>query len=118
MTVGESERRADVRVAVRLRAVAFGVAGAPAGIEMVTRDLSVGGALCDSPAVVPLGLPVHLRLDLTDASGAPHPVIVEALVLRVEGDGPAVLAFHFVSASPRIRQVIKSYIAKHLGRRP
>lgn len=114
MNQRDAERRVDVRAAVRLRAVVFG-AGAAGEVEMVTRDLSLGGTLCETPTALPLGRPVRLRLDLLDATGEPHPIVVEALALRVEGHGPYVVAFHFVGLTVRIQHALKAFLGRTLG---
>ncbi len=114
MDQSDSERRVDVRIDARVRAVAFGVPAASDETVMLTRDLSLGGALCESPVTVALGRPVRLRFDLTDPAGTPHPVVLTALALRAEGDGPFLIAFHFVGVPERIQHVLRGFIARML----
>jgi c-di-GMP-binding flagellar brake protein YcgR len=105
-----ADPRVNPRVEVRLRAVLFGALTGVDELELTTVNLSAGGALCESPRPVPLGRPVRLRLDLTDDSGAPHPVVIEALVLRTEGSGPYRVALHFVNVPPRILDLVRKFV--------
>jgi len=114
MDRSSSNRRVDVRLDVRVRVVAFGVPGASDQTTMETRDLSLGGMLCDSPTIVALGRPVRLRLDLPDADGVTHPVVLTALALRSDGEGPYLLAFHFVGVSDRIQHILRRFIASRM----
>ncbi len=103
-------QRVDPRAATRLRVVAFGAVQDHPELEMTTRDLSAGGALCESRVPVPLGRSVRLRLDLTTDSGTLQPVALQAIVLRVEGSGPFTVAFHFVNPPERVRDLIRQFV--------
>ncbi|HEU4402199.1 MAG TPA: PilZ domain-containing protein [Candidatus Polarisedimenticolia bacterium] len=108
--------RLDPRVSTRVRVTVFGDPPGQREIAMTTRDLSAGGALCDSPHPLPLGRPVRMRLDLADDSGAPHPVVLKAIVLRVEGESPHVIAFHFVEVPARLLELIRRFVLSTLKR--
>jgi hypothetical protein len=108
------EGRLDPRVAVRVRVVVFGAGPGPSDLEMTTRNLSSSGTLCDSQAAIPLATPVTARLDLTDDSGAPRPVVVQALVVRLEGSGPYRVALHFVGPPARVLDALKRFVARSL----
>lgn len=110
--------RLEPRAAVRLRVVVFGVSPDRPETEMTTRDLSGGGVLCDSALSIPLGKPLKLRLDLTNEAGLPHPVILEAIALRVEGTGPCAVAFHFTEAPERIREQVRRFVVRALRPAP
>ncbi len=106
--------RIDQRAQVRVRGVLF--TGDPPGgeVEVATVNLSGGGALCDSPVAPALGSIVRLRLDLSNPDGTPLPIVVEALVLRVEGQGPCVVAVHFVNPPMRVGDLIRRFVFRHL----
>jgi hypothetical protein len=106
--------RLDPRAAARVRVTVFGAGPGPSDLVMTTRNLSSSGALCESPVVIGLALQVTARLDLTDDSGAPHPVVVEALVVRVDGGGPFLVALHFVSPPARVLEILKRFVASAL----
>jgi hypothetical protein len=57
---------------------------------------------------------VRLRFDLTDPGGAPHPVVLTALALRADGQGPCLIAFHFVGVPDRIQHILKGFIVRML----
>jgi len=109
------DTRIDPRAEVRLAAAIFGAGPDHPEIAATTRNLSVGGALCECSVPVPLGRPVKLRLDLPDDSGASHAVILEALVLRVEGGTPCVVALHFINVPARILALIKRFVFRSAG---
>lgn len=115
MKLLENDQRLDPRVRARVPAAVFGGAGALQGVPLVTFNLSLGGALCDSDTEIPLGGPVTLRLDLQDETGALHPAVLEAIVLRVEGRGPFRVAFHFVSVPARAADLLKSFVRRLLA---
>ena len=106
--------RVDPRVDARIPAVLYPAAAA-AAIPAETENLSAGGALCRSDAAIDVGGTVKIRLDLTDVSGAPQPVVLEAIVLRVTGAGPFLVALHFVEVPPRIVDLLKRYIIRAKG---
>jgi hypothetical protein len=118
MSRDPTDHRLDPRATVRLRVVAFGAGPGQADLEMVTRNLSAGGALCESPVPVPLAAPLTTRIDLTDEAGAAHPVVVEALVLRVEGGGPCLVALHFVDPPARVLEHLKGFVARTVRAAP
>ena len=99
---------------MRIRVVVFGAGTGRQEIEMSTRDMSSGGVLCESPELIPLGKPVRVRLDLTTDSGAPQQVVLEGIALRVDGQGPFDVAFHFVNAPERIREMIRRFVLRSL----
>lgn len=108
------DARVDPRVDVRVPVVVFGAAPDRQEIEMVTRNLSAGGTLCESAVSVPLGTPVSLRLDLADEAGVVHPVVSGAIAVRVEGAGPFTVAFHFVNAPARVVDRVKRFVFRAL----
>lgn len=77
---------------------------------MTTFNLSRGGALCDSEVAVPPGSTVKLRLDLEDPPGTLQPVVLEAIVLRVEGRGPFLVAFHFTAVPGSTADILNAYV--------
>ena len=107
-----AECRLDPRAAARVRVTVFGAGPGSSDLVMTTRNLSSSGVLCESPAAIALALQVTARLDLTDDSGAPHPVVVEALVVRVEGGGPYLVALHLASPPARVLEVLKRFVAR------
>ena len=74
--------------------------GNPRAVRVHTRDLGVGGALCDSPEPLPEGTSVSLRLTLpaTRTTGS-ETIVIAATITRVEGSTPFTLALKF--ADPR-----------------
>ncbi len=114
MSQNKRDVRLDPRAEVRVKVVVFGASPERRNVAMVTRDLSAGGALCESDAAVPPGRPFKMQLDLASESGALHPVVLEAIVLRVEGSGPFAVAFHFVDVPERIRDLIRRFVVRHL----
>ena len=115
MEKGAGNSRLDSRVAVRLRVLVFRTSADLPELEMVTRDLSVGGMLCESTAAVPLGEMVRLSLDLTRETGEAQPVALQAIPLRIGGSGPYAVAFHFVNAPRRVLDLIRRFVARTLG---
>ena|SRR6266481_6360994 len=107
--------RLDSRVVVRLRVLIFGTSEDHPEMEMVTLDLSVGGMLCESSLPVPLGEMVRLSLDLTRETGEAQPVALQAIPLRIGGNGPYTVAFHFVNAPRRVVDLIMRFVARRLG---
>lgn len=112
MTSSGQEYRLNTRVAARVPAVVFGTTGGLREIPMTTRNLSLGGALCTSVAAVPPGATVKLRLDLEDEAGVNRPVVLEAIILRVEGRGPYEVAFHFTSVPAATAAILKDYLQR------
>jgi hypothetical protein len=58
---------------------------------------------------------VTLQLDLPDEAGTPHPAVLEAIVLRVDGRGPFQVAFHFVSVPARAADLLRAYVQRLLA---
>lgn len=114
MTPIDKDNRLDPRIRTRVRAVVFGRTGDLLEIPMVTVNLSRGGALCESDAPVPLGGTVNLRLDLETGAGAPQPVVLEAIVLRVEGRGPFQVALHFSAVPAAAAGILRAYLERLL----
>ncbi len=114
MSQDKTSPRLDPRVVARLRVTAFGALAGRSEIEMTTVNLSAGGAFCESPVAPPLGQSLKLRIDLTDEGGAIHPVVAEALVVRIEGAGPFVVALHFVNTPERVRDLLKRFVLRLL----
>ena len=110
----KSSPRLDPRAEARARVIVFGVDEALDQIAMETSNLSAGGALCDSGFLMPVGRAVKVRLDLVDPGGEPQPVVVEAIVLRVEGTGPFQVAFHFLNVPQRVSDLIKRYVMRQI----
>lgn len=109
------DARIDLRAEVRLPAAIFGADPDHPEIAAITRNLSTGGALCECAVPLPLGQPIKLRLELPDDTGAPHSVILEALVLRVEGGTPCVIALHFINVPARILELVKRFVFRRDG---
>jgi c-di-GMP-binding flagellar brake protein YcgR len=107
--------RLDSRVVVRLKVLIFGTSEDHPELEMVTRDLSVGGMLCESTLPVPLGEMARLSLDLTRETGGVQPVALQAIPLRIGGNGPYTVAFHFVNAPRRVVDLIRKFVARTVG---
>lgn len=114
MTTSDRDNRLDPRVAVRVPAAAFGAAGGLSEIPMETINLSRGGALCASDLPVPPGATVKLRLDLESATGVAQPVVLEAIVLRVEGRAPYRVAFHFSAVPGAAAGILRDFLARIL----
>ena len=83
MSPDKKETRFHPRLRVEVPAAAFGTAPDLEEIGLRTIDLSIGGALCRSEVRFEVGLPVDLRLELSDEAGAPHPVVLQAMVVRI-----------------------------------
>ena len=98
MLLTEHERSVQARIPLRCRVTATWTGRPP--IEGETLDVSASGALLALPASLPLGVELHLLVDLPDAEGAMELV---ALTVRAEPpgtDGAAHrLGVHFISAS-------------------
>jgi len=118
MDLSRQDVRLEPRAQVRIRVVVFGLSPDRPETELTTRDLAAGGMLCISSLPVPLGKPVKVSLHLTDESGLPHPVILEAIALRVEGAGPYAVAFHFTQAPERIRVQVRRFVLRALPPAP
>jgi hypothetical protein len=114
MSLRRPQSRLDPRVAVRLKGCVFGASSSHPEIEVATLNLSMGGALCESNVTIPLGIPVRLRLDVTNESGSVHPLVVEAIPLRVEGSGPFIVALHFVGPPDRILDLLRRFLLRSL----
>jgi len=110
VTQDKNETRFHRRIPVAVPAAVFGTAPDREEIALRTIDLSAGGALCRSEVRLEVGLPVDLRLDLTDEAGAPHPVALQAMVVRVEGTGPWSVAFHFLDVPERVRDRLQRFL--------
>jgi len=111
----QGDTRIDPRAEVRLPAAIFGAGPEQPEITATTRNLSAGGTLCECAVPLPLGRPIKLRLELPDDSGAPHTVILEALVLRVEGGTPCVVALHFINVPARILDLVKRFVFRSVS---
>ena len=109
-----AECRLDPRAAARVRVTVFGAGPGASDVAMTTRNLSASGALCESSLAISLALQTTARLDLTDDSGAPHPVVVACLVVRIEGSGPFLVALHFVNPPARVLEVLKRFVTRAL----
>ncbi len=107
-----SDIRLDPRAEVRLRASVFGVSAESPEIEVETRNLSVGGALCESSAPIPLGMSIRLKIDLPQESGSAHSVVVEAIAVRASQTGPFITAFHFVDVPPRVLELLEGFVLR------
>lgn len=118
MTSKGLENRGDPRVSKRVQAVVFGAGGDLAEIPMETGNLSVGGAFCRSVHPLTVGRSVRLRLDLPGPGGTPQPIVVEAIVVRVEGNGPYGIAFHFVGTPPRIADLLRAFLQRAMPALP
>lgn len=114
MNPPRSHSRLDPRVEVRVKGCIFGVSPGHPDIEVETLNVSVGGALCESAISIPLGTPVRLRLDITDEAGSTHPIVVEAIPLRVGGSGPFAAALHFVRTPDRILGLLREFLLRSL----
>ena len=114
MTQYKSSPRLDPRVEARARVTVFGADEALDQIAMETSNLSAGGALCDSGMPLPVGRTVRVRLDLVDPGSDPQPIVVEAIVLRVEGTGPFQVAFHFVDVPQRVADMLKRFVLRRM----
>jgi c-di-GMP-binding flagellar brake protein YcgR len=112
----KSTPRLDPRVEARARVTVFGADDALDQIAMVTSNLSAGGALCDSGLPLPVGRTVRVRLDLqiADQGADPQAVVVEAIVMRVEGTGPYLVAFHFVNVPRRVADLLKRFVIQRM----
>jgi hypothetical protein len=109
-----NDPRLDPRATVRIRTVLFDAGPDHGAVEMTTRNLSAGGTLCESSQRVPLGRSLTLRIDLPDGTGGLHPVVVGAMALRVEGDGPFLVALHFVNPPARVVDLLRRFVARSL----
>lgn len=114
MTQYKSSPRLDPRAEARARVTVFGADDALDQITMETSNLSAGGALCDSGMPLSIGRTVRVRLDLVEPESEPQPVVVEAIVLRVEGTGPFQVAFHFVNVPQRVADLIKRFVLRRM----
>ncbi len=114
MSQHRNDPRLDPRATVRLKALLFDAGPDHGAVEMTTRNLSAGGALCESNLHVTLGRSLTLRIDLPDGPGGVRPVVVGAMVLRVEGDGPFLVALHFVDPPVRVVDILKRFVARSL----
>lgn len=108
------EARIDPRVPVRVPGRLFATESGPGGVEIATLNLSGSGTLCESPIRCTLGTTARVCLDLTDEGGALHAIVIEALVVRVEGPGPFITALHFVNVPDRIRSLIREFVFDYL----
>jgi len=108
----KKETRFHPRLRVEVPAAAFGTAPDLEEIGLRTIDLSIGGALCRSEVRFEVGLPVDLRLELSDEAGAPHPVVLQAMVVRIEGAGPWSVAFHFLDVPERVRDRLWRFLLR------
>jgi c-di-GMP-binding flagellar brake protein YcgR len=109
-----SDVRGHPRIRVMLKVAIFGAGPGPEEVAMTTIDLSVGGMLCQSEQTLPLARPYKLRLELVDDSGAVRPVVLEAIVLRVEGTGPFRIAFHFLALPSRVLERLRRLVLQTL----
>ncbi len=114
MARDHSDIRLDPRAEVRLRASVFGVSPDQPEIEVETRNLSVGGALCQSSFPIPLGRSLRLKIDLPGESGSAHSIVVEAIVVRATQSGPFIIAFHFVDVPPRVLELLERFVMRCL----
>jgi c-di-GMP-binding flagellar brake protein YcgR len=116
MEKAAGDARLESRVVVHLKVLLFGALEDHSDLEMVTRDLSVGGMLCESTLAVPLGEMVRLSLELTRETGETQTVALQAIPLRIAGNGPYSVAFHFVNTPRRVIESIKKFVARtHAG---
>lgn len=109
-----ADSRIDPRAVVQVRVVLFGISEEHTKVEGTTRNLSATGALCEVPIPPLLGSPLRVQIDLTNDAGDPHPVVIQVLVLRVEGRDPCLVALHFVEPPQRIQNDIKRYVFSRL----
>ena len=92
-TVARSAPRSPLNLEAELVA---GPSGDPRTVRVLTRDLGVGGALCESPEALPEGSSVSLCLSLpATRTAGPETVVIPAIISRVEGSGPCTLALRF-----------------------
>ncbi len=104
------EARIDPRAPVRVPGRLFATVSGPGGVEITILNLSGSGALCESPVRCTLGTSARVCMDLPGGSGTPHSIVIEALVVRVEGSGSFITALHFVSVPDRIRTLIRKFV--------
>ena len=111
------EARIDPRAPVRVLGRLFAPVSGPGGVEITILNLSGSGALCESPVRCNLGTSVRVCLDLSDENGTLRSIVIEALVVRVEGSGLFITALHFVNVPDRVQTLIQQFVFDSLRMR-
>jgi len=99
------------RLEVALRAELISADPARTPLPVITRDLGPGGALCESATPTVAGANLSFSLEIPAGSrGGVEKLALPALVIRVEGTGPYIIAIQFHRPPTRIVELLKRYL--------
>jgi hypothetical protein len=99
------------RLEVALQADLIYADPARASLQVTTRDLGPGGALCESGTAAAAGENLSFGLEIpVGASGHFEKIALPARVIRVEGTGPYTIAIQFQKPPARIVELLKRYL--------